>query len=405
MERSLWLVGQGLSGPAWGVRGPRWGTKDSEDTAPSPCGRPGPPDYPHPMSRHHSLQSLCGLIPLLLSCAALTGCGKEPDLVVRVSLDQIFSEELMREFEAETGLEVKAQYDIEQTKTVGHVRAIIEEARTRPRTDVFWNNEIAQTIRLAELGLLQPYDSPAAADVPDQFKDPSARWVGFGARARVLIVNTDLVPAGEEPSGTLDLLDPRWHGRCGIARPLTGTTLTHATALYETMGPEWTQAFMEDLVGSNASGQVQILESNGQAMKLVESGALAWAFTDTDDFNVSRMDGSPVKRVYPDQSDGPGCLSRNGEPLGTLLIPNTVMLLADAPHPENGKRFIDWVLSKKLEQQLAASRSAQIPVRADVPRPEHVGRISDFRAMAVDYVRLGQVIGEHTETLKKTFLR
>ena len=67
-------------------------------------------------------------LALFLALGSLTGCGKEPDLVVRVSLDQIFSEELIREFEAETGLEVKAQYDIEQTKTVGHVRAIIEEA-------------------------------------------------------------------------------------------------------------------------------------------------------------------------------------------------------------------------------------------------------------------------------------
>ena len=74
-------------------------------------------------------------------------------------------------------------------------------------------------------------------------------------------------------------------------------------------------------------------------------------------------------------------------------------------HPENGRRFIDWVLSKELEERLAASRSAQIPVRGDVPRPEHVGRIGDFQAMAVDYVDLGRTIGERTETLKETFLR
>ncbi|MEE2941028.1 MAG: extracellular solute-binding protein [Planctomycetota bacterium] len=357
------------------------------------------------MSRRHRLGAPGRLLPLILTFGALTGCGKEPDLVVRVSLDQIFSEELIREFEAETGLEVKAQYDIEQTKTVGHVRAIIEEARTRPRTDVFWNNEIAQTIRLAELGLLQPYDSPAAAEIPDAFKDPGSRWVGFGARARVLIVNTDLVPAGEGPTGTLDLLDERWRGECGIARPLTGTTLTHATALHQVMGEEWTTGFMDDLVEANAAGHVQILESNGQAMKLVESGTLAWAFTDTDDFNVSRMDGAPVERVYPDQSTAAGCLQRDGEPLGTLLIPNTVMLMADAPHPENAKRFIDWVLSKELEERLAYSRSAQIPVRADVARPDHVGKIGDFRAMTVDYVDLGRTIGARTETLKETFLR
>lgn len=357
------------------------------------------------MSRKHPLPGPSSRFALLVALGALTGCGKEPDLVVRVSLDQIFSEELIREFEAETGLEVKAQYDIEQTKTVGHVRAIIEEARTRPRTDVFWNNEIAQTIRLAELGLLQPYDSPAAADIPAAFKDPASLWVGFGARARVLIVNADLVPTGEEPAGTLDLFDERWRGKCGIARPLTGTTLTHATALYQTMGEQWTAAFMDDLVQANAKGHVQILESNGQAMKLVESGTLAWAFTDTDDFNVSRMDGSPVKRVYPDQVDSPGCLQCDGGPLGTLLIPNTVMLLADAPHQDNAKRFIDWVLSKPLEERLAYSRSAQIPVRADVPRPDHVGKIGDFRAMTVDYADLGRTIGDRTEALKKTFLR
>ncbi|MEC7231964.1 MAG: hypothetical protein VXW31_03405, partial [Planctomycetota bacterium] len=89
------------------------------------------------MSRQPLSPTPSRLIPLLLTCTALAGCGREPDLVVRVSLDQIFSEELIREFEAQTGLDVKAQYDIEQTKTVGHVRAIIEEARTRPRTDVF----------------------------------------------------------------------------------------------------------------------------------------------------------------------------------------------------------------------------------------------------------------------------
>ena len=43
---------------------------------------------------------------LVLSAVALTGCGDGPDLVVRVSLDQVFSEALMKEFEASTGLEI-----------------------------------------------------------------------------------------------------------------------------------------------------------------------------------------------------------------------------------------------------------------------------------------------------------
>ncbi|MEM6672957.1 MAG: extracellular solute-binding protein [Planctomycetota bacterium] len=338
--------------------------------------------------------------------AALASCGDAPDLVVRVSLDQIFSEELMREFKAETGLVVKAQYDIEQSKTVGHVNAIIEEAKTRPRTDVFWNNEVAQTIRLAELGLLQPYDSPNAADIPELFRDPERRWTGFAARARVLIVNADLVPEGEEPAGTLDLFHPNWAGKGGIAVPLTGTTLTHAAALYVVMGEEWARGFFERIATANREDEsINLPNSNGQSMTLVSNGALAWAWTDTDDYNVSRDKGNPVKRIYPDQEAGDTVLSRDGEPLGTLLIPNTVMLLKDAPNPENAKKFIDWVLRREIEERLAFSRSAQIPVRDDVPRPDYVGKIGDFRVMQVDYAAIGKTIAERTEELKEIFQR
>lgn len=343
---------------------------------------------------------ILGLLALFLA-----SCGQEPDLVVRISLDQPFSEGLVKEFENETGLKVRAQYDIEQSKTVGHVRAIIEEAKNRPRTDVFWNNEVAQTIRLAELGLLESYDSPSAADIPEAFRDPARQWTGFAARARVLIVNTDLVPEGEGPKGTMDLFDPKWNGKAAIARPLTGTTLTHATALYQVMGEEWATQFFQDVVSGNESSALSLPESNGQAMRQVGAGELAWAWTDTDDYHVAEEKGLPVRRVYPDQEAGPGVLEAEGEPLGTLLIPNSIMLLKDAPHAENGKRFIDWVLRREIEQKLAESRSAQIPVRDDVPRPAYVGKIGDFRVMKVDYAALGGSIGQRTEELSKTFLR
>ncbi|MEL6430447.1 MAG: extracellular solute-binding protein [Planctomycetota bacterium] len=346
--------------------------------------------------------------PLALLGALLTlaACGQEPDLVVRISLDQVFSEALIDEFEADTGLTVKAYFDIEQTKTVGHVRAIQEEARSNPRTDVFWNNEIAQTVRLAEEGLLEPYDSPSAEGIPEMFRDPERRWTGFAARARCLIVNTDVVPEGEGPLGTLDLLSPDWSGQCGIARPLTGTTLTHATALYQVMGEDWARNFFGQVVALNGEGKVNVAESNGQTMRQVGEGEYAWAWTDTDDFNVAKRNKEkPVRRVFPDQEPGDGVLMKNGEPIGTLLIPNTVMLLKDAPHPDNAKRFIDWVLSKEIEKRLAYADSAQIPVREDVQRPGYVGLLGDFKAMEVDYVELGKTIAARTDELGDLFLR
>lgn len=370
--------------------------------ASSAAHRRGPGTLPGCASR---LRRSLTLLALAAAAPALTGCGEEPDLVVRISLDQEFSQAMIKEFERETGLVVDAQYDIEQTKTVGHVQGILSE-RGNPRTDVFWNNEIAQTVRLAEEGLLEPYDSPSAAGIPELFRDPERRWTGFAARARCLIVNAEEVPEGEGPRGTLDLFAEEWSGKAGIARPLTGTTLTHAVALYQVMGEEWARGFFEDVVARNGEATVNLPESNGQSMRLVGAGELAWAWTDTDDFNVAlNVKELPVRRVFPDQEPGDGVLMKDGEPIGTLLIPNTVMLLKDAPHPEAAKRFIDWVLREETEEKLAYANSAQIPVREGVKRPGHVGLLGDFKAMEVDYVALGREIAARTEELSELFLR
>ncbi len=333
---------------------------------------------------------------LLLSIFAVA-CARESDLVVYVALDQVFSEELIAEFERESGLSVDARFDIEQSKTVGLVQAIVEENRAgSTRCDVFWNNEFAHTVRLADEGLLATYRPPSADDVPDAFRDPDGRWTGFAARARVLIVNTELA----DPNtlhGLDDLFDPRWKGKVGIARPLTGTTMTHAVALYAELGEERARAFWERVQSAGQAGDIAIVTSNGEVMRKVSSGVLAWGWTDTDDFNVARENGYPVAVVYPDQApDG----------MGTFLIPNTLCILADAPHPDAARRFVDWVLRRETEQRLAASRSAQIPVRAGIPHPEHVRMPgADFRAMRADYGAIGRRIEERGEELRRLFVR
>src|SRR5205814_10580151 len=115
----------------------------------------------------------------------------EPQVVVYRALDREFSEPVLKEFEKATGMRVLAKYDDESTKTVGLTNMLIQEAG-RPRCDVFWNNEILNTLRLVERGLLAAYDSPAGAAYAAMYRSPDGYWYGFAARARVLIVNTKL---------------------------------------------------------------------------------------------------------------------------------------------------------------------------------------------------------------------
>jgi iron(III) transport system substrate-binding protein len=281
-------------------------------------------------------------------------------------------------FEERSGLIVNPRFDTEASKTVGLVSAIIEE-RARPRCDVFWNNEIAHTVRLAQLGLLEPYRSDAAVNIPRQFVDPQGRYTGFAARARILIVNVERIPdPADYPQSMWDLLDPKWRGACGVARPLTGTTLTHFTALRGVLGEQEFNRFLDGL----DENQVVFLPSNGATMREVAAGELAFAFTDTDDFHVALAGkGAPVAAVFPDQGEGG---------VGTMLIPNSVAIIKGGPHPEAARRLVDFIVSEEVEALLAASESAQIPLRASVKGPERVLHVGQFKAMAWDPEEVAQ---------------
>ncbi|MEZ5989067.1 MAG: extracellular solute-binding protein [Planctomycetota bacterium] len=324
----------------------------------------------------------------LAMAALLPSCGRK-GVVLYCSTDENTAKEVVKLAEEALGIRIEAVYDTEANKTVGLVRQLFDEA-AHPRCDVFWNNEVVHTARLWKKGLLEPYASPAAAEIPAQFKGPDGAWTGFAARARILIVNTDLLPdPAARPTSMWDLCDARWRGKATMAKPVTGTTLTHVAALFATFGEAEATRFLD---GLKANG-VGIERSNGATMRLVSDGTYAFGFTDTDDFNVAlREKNFPVAAVFPDQGEGGA---------GTFLIPNTVCLIKGGPNPDNGRRLIDFLLSPAVERHLAASRSAQIPVRDSVERPEWVRKVGEIKTVRWDPVATGEWIDAHFGALEK----
>ena len=195
----------------------------------------------------------------LVCCLVLGGCWSSSGLevVVYTALDSEFSEPILQDFSQETGIAVSPKFDTESTKTVGLAEAILAESG-RPRCDVFWNNEILNTLRLEQKGLLVAYHPPVADNYPAMYRSPKGFWHGFAARARVLVVNTKLVPQAQRPTSILDLTDAKWRGRCGMGKPLVGTTATHAACLFAAWGPERAGAVLsthDGKSGANPLGQ------------------------------------------------------------------------------------------------------------------------------------------------------
>lgn len=330
-------------------------------------------------------------ILLLAGCllGVISGCSRQRELVIYTAHDQIYSEPIAQEFERQTGIKVKAVYDTEAAKTVGLINRLIAE-RDNPQCDVLWNNEFARTVVLRNRGILAPYRSPSAQEIPDRFKDPHGYWTGFAARARVIVYNRDLVKDDEAPRSIFDLTLEKWDGEVAIAKPLLGTTSTHAAALFILLGDKRARDYFRSL----KSNGVRVVDGNAIVKDLVAQGEVKVGLTDTDDANIALENGRPIKVVYPDQDS-----------IGTLVIPNTVALIRDCPHPEEAREFIDYLLSPEVEEKLAFSKAVQMPLREGVKRPEKVPSVKQLRAMKVDYEDVANKIEDTALFIREVFLR
>src|SRR5262245_48325351 len=105
------------------------------------------------------------LAALALAGLGLSGCRSRRRVVLYCSQDRDFAVPALEQFTRGSGVEVSPKFDSEANKSVGLYEEIVAEG-DHPRCDVFWNNEILNTLRLQKQGLLEPYDSPAARPYP-----------------------------------------------------------------------------------------------------------------------------------------------------------------------------------------------------------------------------------------------
>jgi iron(III) transport system substrate-binding protein len=294
---------------------------------------------------------------------------------VYTSVDQVFSEPVFQAFEKEARIRVRAVYDTEETKSTGVLNRLIAEAQN-PQADVFWSGDPVRPFQLIKRDLVEAYVSPQAAGLPAGARAADGKWTGFAARARILLVNKARVPAGEMPKSIRDLANPRWRGQTAIANPLFGTTTMHIAALFSAWGEERTHAFLNEL----KTNGIRIASSNGEVKRLVASGEVSFGLTDTDDAHEALEEKANVEVVYPDQDE-----------LGVLVMPTSVVLMRRAPHADAGRKLIDYLLSAKVEQQMA-EKAAHMPLRAGVATPANVRSAEGLRAMQVDYGRVSEQI-------------
>jgi iron(III) transport system substrate-binding protein len=301
----------------------------------------------------------------LLACAAFlwAGCGKSgpQTVIVYTSQDEVFAEPIFREFEAQTGIQVRPVYDSEAVKTVGLVNRLLTE-QNNPQCDVFWNNEEFRTRQLA------------ARDV---FRQTNG-WTHLGYRTRRLVINTNLLSAANSPRTFRDATNTLWRGKAALAYPLFGTTATHFLALRQYWGDEAWQKWCRAL----AANQPFLVDGNSVVVKQVARGEAWFGFTDSDDIAGAQREGFPVAPLPVTEE--------------TLFVPNTVGVIRNGPHPEAAQLLFEFLSDPKVSHMLVELRALEgatlDPARAAT-------------GLQVDWDALLRDLDTATEEMKQIFLR
>jgi len=328
------------------------------------------------------------LILCALAAASGPSCSDaktDDEVVLYCSVDQDFARGILADFEKRTGLRVRVRFDEEARKTTGLVMRLRAQAE-HPAADVFWSSEVFQTIRLAQDGLLAPYDGPEAKAWPAQFADPNGRWHAFALRGRVIAYDTRRVKPAEAPQRLEDLLDARWKHRLVMARPQFGTTRGDVASWFAHYGPARAK---EILAGLRANG-VRLVQGNSTAVRMVAQGQADVCFTDTDDVYVAQRNGWPIAMAPLDQGGA-----------GALTIPNTAALVAGGPNPASARKLLAYLLSEEVELRLAASESHNMPVRATLPTK--LAKYAIGAPLKVDYAEVARRMDEAMSAVAEIF--
>ena len=197
-------------------------------------------------------------------------------------------------------------------------------------------------IPLKKKKLLAAYRSPEAKMIPEDLRGKKGYWTGYYVNPYALGYNTINVKKADVPKTYEQLLHPKWKGgKISIDTEAFG----FLSGLISAWGKEKAISYFKKL----AAQEPVPMRGNTNRTQLVMAGEFPLIIAYAPTIQRQTSIGAPIDWVAL-------------EPVPVQV--NPVMLSAKGAHPNAGKLFVDFVLSKEGQQRLVGFR--RIPVRKDV---------------------------------------
>lgn len=311
------------------------------------------------------MKRLIVITMVLLLALSVTGFAQQ--LVLYGSAEPRSVEVLAQGFEKATGVKVK-WIRMSSGETLARLRA----EKNNPQADVWWGGTTDPHSIAAVEGLTVPYKPKTWNDLDPRFRDPigGARVIGVYVGVLGLAVNEGVLKSMNLPipTGWDDLLNPAYKGLIGMANPNTsGTALTMLSTQVFLRGEDGAIEYMKKLHKNIAN----YTKSGVAPSILAGRGEIAIALAFLHDVVYEIQEGYPLKAIAPKEG--------TGYEIGGLN------LIKGAPHPELGKKFMDWVTTPEAQETQGKVGSFQLPTNTKAKVPSVSIPIDSVKTVNYDF--------------------
>lgn len=329
------------------------------------------------------MKALGALVALaLVGVAASCGGGSDDPLTIYSGREEELIAPLLEQFTEATGIEVEVRYG-----DSAELAATIAEEGSNSPADVFFAQDPGS------LGSVDAQLAELPAEILDRvdarFRDADGLWVGTSGRSRVLAYNTEALSEDQVPDSVLDLTDPKWKGRIGIA-PTNASFQAFVTAMRLSLGEDATRQWLLDL-RENAPKEY---EKNTPIVEAVAAGEI----------DLGLVNHYYLYLVKAEQPDAPVAnhFLEAGDP-GALVSVAGAGVLESSDQTDDAERFVEFLLSDDGQRfYVAEAEEAEYPLIDGAKPKEGLPPLSELVGPDVDLTTFGSQLEATVELLRET---
>ncbi len=242
------------------------------------------------------------------------------------------------------------------------------------KADVFHNLYAAGFKMFKEKKYAVQYLSPEGEIYSKRFKDPDSYYYPIRLVVMCMAYNSDKISAEEAPKTWKDIIDPKWKNLLVSADYMYGGS---QLATYNF----WMQKYGIDFIRKLGENNPMIVSAHGSASNVMLSGErpVVIEMNAYDTWSKAQK-GLPAVNVYPED--------------GIPLVPGYACVTADAPHPNAGRLFFDFLLSK--DGQTVMQEIGVYSARPDMPPVPNKPLLTSLNLVDIDW----PYVEKHTQEIQ-----